>query len=137
MVARDIEFALALFVALLALTFVALQLRRALLFRRGARVACALRPNADRAWQGGVARFDPDALRAYRSVGVGLRPYAEIRRSDLALGDRRAPSDDDRRRLMQDPVVLSVMSGSAELEIAMGSAAVPGLMAWVEGRPIG
>ena len=133
--ARDIEFVFALAVALLALAFVAVQLRRAVLFRRGARVACAVRPNADRAWQGGVARFDPDALRAYRCLGVGLRPYAEIPRSDLALGDHRPPTDADRRRLMQDPVVVSLTSGSAELEIAMGRSTVPGLRAWVEGRP--
>lgn len=132
----DVEFAAALVVAVLAFALVALHLRRVLLFRRGARVACALRHRADRDWQGGVARFDPDALRAYRSIGVRLRPYAEIRRSDFAVGARRPARADDRRLFVDDPIVLSVMTGGAEVELALGSTAVPGLMAWVEGRPL-
>jgi hypothetical protein len=115
--------------------FIALQLRRAFLFRRGATVACALRPKDRRAWQGGVARFDPDALRAYRIVGVGLRPYAELSRAGMALGDRRPPNASERRRLMADPIVVNLQIGSDHVEMALGSETLPGLLAWIEGSP--
>ena len=119
------------------LSFVAIQLRRALLFRRGATVACALRPQDRLAWTGGVARFDPDALRAYRIVGIGLRPYAELSRTGLAVGDRRAPSDVERRVLMADPVVVKLRIGADHMEMAVCHETLPGLLAWIEGRPVG
>ncbi|HVV31258.1 MAG TPA: DUF2550 family protein [Mycobacteriales bacterium] len=135
MLARDIELVVASVVAALLLGFVLVQVRRSVLFRRGATVACALRHDPHRHWQGGVARFDPDALRAYRIVGLGIRPYAELPRACLSVGDRRAPTPADRQRLMHDPVVLVVSNGASELEMAVGSDALPGLLAWVEGRP--
>ncbi len=136
MIARDLGLSLLIVVAGLMLAFMALQTRRAWLFRRGATVACAVRSSTGRSWQGGVCRFDPDAMRAYRVVGVGVRPYAELNRSDLALGDRRLPDQDERRRLMQDPVVVSVSNGADEMELALGRSALTGLLAWVEGRPV-
>ena len=117
--------------------FVAIQLRRVVLFRRGATVACAFRPKDRLAWTGGVARFDPDALRAYRIVGVGLRPYAELSRTGLAVGDRRDPSDLERRVLMADPVVVNLRIGHQHMEMAVHHETLPGLLAWIEGRPVG
>jgi len=131
-----IEVVLVLLVLGALVAFIALQCRRAVLFRRGATVACALRPDNQVTWQGAVARFDPDALRAYRLVGVGLRPYAELSRIGLAVGDRRAPSTIERRRLMADPVVVQLSLGAEQLELAVGHDALPGFLAWIEGRPV-
>lgn len=130
----QIELLLVVVLLLAVVGFTVLQVRRAVLFRLGATVACALRPQ-DRAWRGGVARFDPDALRAYRIVGVGLRPYAELSRIDLAVGDRRDPSTAERRQLMENPVVVGLHVGTERLEMAVGSETLPGLLAWIEGSP--
>lgn len=128
---------LGLAVLLTAAAIGLLLLRRNLLFRRGATVACALRCGRARGWQGAVARFDPDAMRAYRALGLTMRPYAELPRQRLVLGDRRPATAGERSRLMADPVVLAVRSGELALELAVGTDALPGLLAWVEGRPVG
>lgn len=136
MLIDDAGILLAFVVALAALSVAALLLRRAVLFRRGALVACAVRASSDAAWSGGVARFDPDALRAYRVVGFRLRPWTTLGRSGLALGERRTPSHTERARLMGDPVVVHVSSDGRWVELALGNDALPGFLAWVEGRPV-
>jgi hypothetical protein len=132
-----LELLVVVLLVVVALAFAILHGRRLLLFRRGATVTCALRPDDRRGWQGSVARFDPDALRAYRILGVGLRPYEEFSRTGLAVGDRRLPNDSERRSLMADPVVVNLRVGSRDVEMAVGHETLPGLLAWIEGRPVG
>jgi hypothetical protein len=83
-----------------------------------------------------VARFDPDALRAYRFFGLTFRPYQVLARDCMVLGARRPANAGERSRLMADPVVLLVRAGERDLEMALGADALPGLLAWVEGRPV-
>jgi hypothetical protein len=131
-------------VALLAVCAVllALVLRRRLLDRRGGTIDVSLRrargselPHGSFGWAFGVARCDGDKLLWFKTFSLAPRPKQVLRRSSLVIRARRRPHGAETVAVVADATILECEHGGATFELAVSSAALPGLLAWVEAAP--
>lgn len=133
----------ALLLAVLAVA--ALYVRRLLLQRGGASLDCALRVGKHRpghGWHFGVVRYTPYHLEWFRTFSAAPQPkYTFVRPSFDVIG-RRYPRNFEQHSMPRDAVVLhctarTVDGRHVELELAVGEAALTGVLAWLESSPPG
>ena len=160
--ALDAAWLFAAFLIVLVLAAVGIAARRFLLERGGGTVECGLRrPNGS--WRLGVASYQREELCWFGALGVSMRPDVVFPRRDLTVVSRRLPSDAEAAslgpgmivvecRLGEDsgqpgpasagdapgaPVAPGAPGRGGTVELAMGEAALTGLLAWLEAAPPG
>ena len=150
--ALDAAWLVAAFLIILVLAAVGIAARRFLLERGGGTVECGLRsPNGS--WRLGVASYQREELCWFGALGVSLRPDVVFPRRDLNVVSRRPPTEAEAASLGPGMIVVecqlgedSESSGPAlagspgqrrTVELAMGEAALTGLLAWLEAAPPG
>lgn len=131
-----------LLVAVLVIGFLAamgIAFRRILLGRGGGTVECGLRRGQDQGWRLGLAAYRPDELLWYRALGVRLRPDEVFDRHVLTVVSRRWAGPAESVSLGPGTVVVECYAGQGppDIELAMSSDAVTGLLAWLEATPPG
>jgi hypothetical protein len=129
---------LLLFCALL----LALVVRRRLLDRHGGTVDLSWRRRRgggqDRSslgWSFGVGRYDGDRLLWFKTFSLAPRPRHVLQRSSLVMGSRRRPHGAEVVAVIADATVVECTHEGERFELAVASAALPGLLAWVEAAP--
>ena len=155
--ALDAAWLFAAFLIILVLAAVGIAARRFLLERGGGTVECGLRsPNG--AWRLGVASYQREELCWFGALGVSMRPDVVFPRRDLTVVSRRLPTDGEAAilgpgmivvecRLSEDgesaglslvgPALAGTPGQSRTVELALGEAALTGLLAWLEAAPPG
>ena len=155
--ALDAAWLFAAFLIILVLAAVGIAARRFLLERGGGTVECGLRsPNGS--WRLGVASYQREELCWFGALGVSMRPDVVFPRRDLTVVSRRLPTGGEAAILgpgmivvecrlsedgesagpaLADPALAGPPGQSRTVELAMGEAALTGLLAWLEAAPPG
>jgi Protein of unknown function (DUF2550) len=134
--ALDAAWLFAAFLIILILAAGGIAARRFLLERGGGTVECGLRrPNGS--WRLGVASYQPEELCWFGIFGLWLRPDEVFPRRDLAVVSRRLPTDAEAATLGPGMIVVECRLGEEGVELALGEAALTGLLSWLEAAPPG
>ena len=150
--ALDAAWLFAAFLIILVLAAVGIAARRFLLERGGGTVECGLRsPNGS--WRLGLASYQREELCWFGALGLSMRPDVVFSRRDLAVVSRRLPTEAEAASLGPGMIVVEcqltedsespglALAGtpgqSRTVELAMGEAALTGLLAWLEAAPPG
>lgn len=135
--ALDAAWLFAAFLIILVLVAAGIAVRRFLLERGGATVECGLRSRCG-SWRLGVASYQLDELCWYGVFRVSMRPEQTFPRRDLTVMSRRLPTEEETSVLGPDRIVVECRLGhGGTVELALGEAAVTGLLAWLEAAPPG
>jgi hypothetical protein len=127
-------------VCLLVLLVVGVVVRRRWLGRGVGTFDCSLRTSLDRVgkgWTLGVARYEADRIEWFRVFGIALSPARVLRRSDLAVQERRYPSGPEAFAVMSGAVIVRCAYESRQIELAMSDQAYTGFASWLEAAPPG
>lgn len=157
--ALDAAWLFAAFLIVLVLAASGIAARRFLLERGGGTVECGLRrPNGS--WRLGLASYRREELCWFGVFGLTMRPNEIFSRRDLTVVSRRLPSDDEAASLGPGMIVLECQFGAGgsggpggaagpdgapatgpsrngTVELAMGEAALTGMLSWLEAAPPG
>ena len=135
--ALDAAWLFAAFLIILILAAAGIAARRFLLERGGGTVECGLR-KGNGSWRLGVASYQREELCWFGIFGLSLRPDEVFPRRDLAVVSRRLPSDAEAATLGPGMIVVECKLGEdGTVELALGEAALTGLLAWLEAAPPG
>ncbi len=130
--ALDAAWLFAVFLVILVLAAAIIAARRFLLERGGGTVECGLRKE-NGSWRLGVASYQREELCWYGVFGVSLRPDETFSRRDLTVVSRRLPSEAEAATLGPGMIVVECKL----VELAIGEAALTGLLSWLEAAPPG
>jgi Protein of unknown function (DUF2550) len=83
-------------------------------------------------WLYGVARYEGEELRWYRAFGFGTRPTRVLRRGDLQVLGRRAPTRTETSWLPATAVVVECRDTNGDVAIALADGAFEGFISWLE-----
>jgi Protein of unknown function (DUF2550) len=135
--ALDAAWLFAAFLVVLILAAVGIAARRFLLERGGGTVECGLR-KGNGSWRLGVASYQREELYWFGIFGLSRRPDEVFPRRDLTVVSRRPPSEAEAASLGPGRIVVECRFGEAgTVELALGEAALTGLLAWLEAAPPG
>ena len=136
--ALDAAWLFAAFLIILILAASGIAARRFLLERGGGTVECGLR-NPNGSWRLGVASYQREELCWFGIFGLRMRPEEVFPRRDLTVVSRRLPSDAEAATLGPGMIVVECKLGedSGTVELALGEAALTGLLSWLEAAPPG
>jgi Protein of unknown function (DUF2550) len=135
--ALDAAWLFAAFLVILILAAAGIAARRFLLERGGGTVECGLRKE-NGSWRLGVASYQREELCWFGALGLSMRPDEVFPRRDLTVVSRRAPSDAEAASLGPGRIVVECKLGEAgTVELALGEAALTGLLSWLEAAPPG
>lgn len=131
---------LGLVLLVLCALLLALVVRRRLLDRHGGTVDVSWRRarglgRSSLGWSFGVGRYDGDRLLWFKTFSLAPRPSHVLRRSSLVIGPRRRPHGAEVVAVIADATVVECTHDGERFELAVPSAALPGLLAWVEAAP--
>ena len=151
--ALDAAWLFAAFLIIATLAAVGIAARRFLLERGGGTVECGLRRGPNGSWRLGLASYRPEELWWFGALGLTMRPDVVFPRRDLAVVSRRLPTEAEAATLGPGMIVVEcqlsedsespglALAGtpgqSRTVELAMGEAALTGLLAWLEAAPPG
>ena len=135
--ALDAAWLFAAFLIILILAAAGIAARRFLLERGGGTVECGLR-KGNGSWRLGLASYQREELCWFGSFGLTMRPDEVFPRRDLTVVSRRLPSDAEAASLGPGRIVVECKFGEAgTVELALGEAALTGLLSWLEAAPPG
>ena len=135
--ALDAVWLFAAFLIILILAAAGIAARRFLLERGGGTVECGLR-KGNGSWRLGLASYQREELCWFGSFGLTMRPDEVFPRRDLTVVSRRLPSDAEAASLGPGRIVVECKFGEAgTVELALGEAALTGLLSWLEAAPPG
>ena len=146
--ALDAAWLFAAFLVLLILAAAGIAARRFLLERGGGTVECGLRKGSG-SWRLGVASYQREELCWYGIFGLSMRPDEVFPRRDLTVVSRRLPTDAEAASVGPGMIVVRCQlgedsgepgaagPGARTVELALGEAALTGLLAWLEAAPPG
>jgi hypothetical protein len=133
-------------VALIAVAFAFLFVRRRWLSRGGGTFECSVRFGAPakqspvasaRGWTLGLGRYVDDSLEWFRVFSFRPRPQHVFAR-DVRVTGRREPDGAEAFALYAGAHVVEISLGSgSRVELAMSEAALTGFLAWTEAAPPG
>ncbi len=83
-------------------------------------------------WIYGIGRYVDEELQWYRALGIGTRPTRVLRRGEVEVIGRRAPSPAERNALPSAAVVVECRTGGEVLVLAIGESAYNGFVSWLE-----
>lgn len=139
--ALDIAAVLAAGFLFAAFLFAIVSLRRWLLERNGGTIECSLRTATDNGttgvWRLGVGSYRGDELHWHRMFGFRARPRHVLHRRDLVVSNRRRLEPGELAGLPAEAAVIELRDGALTVELAMGTAALTGFLAWLEATPPG
>lgn len=127
-------------VAALLLVLFAVFLRTRLLVLGGGTIRLQVRVTTlvpGRGWSTGIGRFAGDELRFYRMFSFSLRPKRVLNRRSVTVSRHRLPEGPERLSMPGHWVILTCVTGTALLEIAMAGSTVTGFSSWLEAGPPG
>jgi hypothetical protein len=136
----NIAEALGALIALAALAFIALAIRRRILRRQGGTFDCSMRLSAKKHGQGwvyGIARYRGDGLEWFRVFSFSPRPRRWIARRDLVVRGRRDPKGPEVMAVLPGAIVVECEVSGRPLELAMSPDAMTGFLSWLEAAPPG
>jgi hypothetical protein len=134
--ALDAAWLFAAFLVILILAAGVIAIRRFLLERGGGTVECGLRKGSG-SWRLGLASYQREELCWFGIFGLSVRPHEVFPRRDLTVVSRRLPTDAEAATLGPGMIVVECKLGEDQVELAMGEAALTGLLAWLEAAPPG
>jgi len=145
--ALDAAWLFAAFLVIAILVAAGIAARRFLLERGGGTVECGLR-KGNGSWRLGLASYQREELCWFGALGISMRPDEVFPRRDLSVVSRRLPSDAEAASLGPGMIVVKCRlgedGGSAgtpgqgrTVELALGEAALTGLLSWLEAAPPG
>jgi len=139
--ALDAAWLFAAFLVLVILAAGGIAARRFLLERGGGTVECGLR-RGSASWRLGVASYQREELCWFGIFGLSMRPDEVFPRRDLTVVSRRPPAQDEAAILGPGMIVVECRLGGDDgqpgsVELALGEAALTGLLAWLEAAPPG
>jgi hypothetical protein len=157
--ALDAAWLFAAFLVILIVAAASIAARRFLLERGGGTVECGLRKGSG-PWRLGVASYQREELCWFGIFGLSMRPDEVFPRHDLTVVSRRRPSDAEAASLGPGMIVVECKlgedgsqlspsagggasgsgggaSGGGIVELALGEAALTGLLSWLEAAPPG
>ena len=138
--ALDAAWLFAAFLVILIVAAAIIAARRFLLERGGGTVECGLRKGSG-PWRLGLASYQREELCWFGIFGLSMRPEEVFPRHDLTLVSRRLPSDAEAASLGPGRIVVECKLGGAPnaetVELALGEAALTGLLSWLEAAPPG
>ena len=136
--ALDAAWLFAAVLIILILAAASIAVRRFLLERGGGTVECGLR-KGNGSWRLGVASYQREELCWFGIFGLRMRPEEVFPRRDLTVVSRRLPSDAEAATLGPGMIVVECKLGedSGTVELALGEAALTGLLSWLEAAPPG
>ena len=137
--ALDAAWLFAAFLILLVLAAAGIAARRFLLERRCAAVECGLRQRA-RPWRLGLASYQLDEFRWYRTFGFSMRPERTFPRRDLVVVARRPPTGEEVSILGPGRIVVECQAAGSDpgpVDLALAESALTGLLVWLESAPPG
>ena len=135
--ALDAAWLFAAFLVILILAAAGIAARRFLLERGGGTVECGLRKE-NGSWRLGVASYQREELCWFGALGLSMRPDEVFPRRDLTVVSRRLPSDAEAASLGPDRIVVECkLREAGTVELALGEAALTGLLSWLEAAPPG
>ena len=136
--ALDAAWLFAAFLIILVLAAAGIAARRFLRERGGGTVECGQR-QPEGSWRLGVASYQREELLWFGIFGFSLRPHEVFPRRDLTVASRRLPSDAEAAVLGPGMIVVECQlgEGSGSVELALGEAALTGLLSWLEAAPPG
>ena len=151
--ALDAAWLFAAFLIILILAAVGIAARRFLLERGGGTVECGLRLGPNGSWRLGLASYQREELNWFGALGLTMRPDVVFPRRDLTVVSRRLPTEAEAASLGPGMIVVEcqlsedsespglVLAGTPgqnrTVELAMGEAALTGLLSWLEAAPPG
>ena len=151
--ALDAAWLFAAFLVILTLAAIGIAARRFLLERGGGTVECGLRRGPNGSWRLGLASYQREELNWFGALGLTMRPDVVFPRRDLTVVSRRLPTEAEAASLGPGMIVVECrLSEDSEspglalagtpgqswtVELAMGEAALTGLLAWLEAAPPG
>lgn len=83
-------------------------------------------------WLYGVGLYDGDVLLWYRAIGIGTRPSRVLRREEIEVLGRRAPSESELGSLPSTAVIVDVRDSGGEVTLALADGAFTGFVSWLE-----
>ena len=83
-------------------------------------------------WLYGVARYDGEELRWYRAIDLGPRPTRVLRRGQLQVISRRAPTAAELRSLPTSAVIVECRDPHGDITLALADGAFTGFVSWLE-----
>ena len=135
--ALDAAWLFAAFLIILIVAAASIAARRFLLERGGGTVECGLRKGSG-SWRLGLASYQREELCWFGIFGLSMRPDEVFPRHDLSVVSRRLPSDAEAASLGPGRIVVECKFGEAgTVELALGEAALTGLLSWLEAAPPG
>jgi len=117
-----------------------LVVRRRWISRNGGTFEFSVRVRSTRAGRGwilGVGRYSGDALEWFRVFSLAPRPRITFRRGELEYLGRREPGGVEAYSLYAGHVIVSCVTPSGDVEVAMSPDALTGFLAWLEAAPPG
>ena len=88
-------------------------------------------------WRLGVGSYKGDELHWYRVFALRAGPRHILHRRGLVVSNRRRPQAAEVSGLSTEAAVIELRDGALTIELAMGAAALTGLLAWLEAAPPG
>ena len=157
--ALDAAWLFVAFLVILILAAASIAARRFLLERGGGTVECGLRKGSG-SWRLGLASYQREELCWFGIFGLSMRPDEVFPRRDLTLVSRRLPTDAEAASLGPGMIVVECKlgqdggqpgspasagaapasagaPGGETVELALGEAALTGLLSWLEAAPPG
>jgi hypothetical protein len=161
--ALDAVWLFAVFLVIAILAAAGIAARRFLLERGGGTVECGLRKGSG-SWRLGLASYQREELCWFGIFGLSMRPDEVFPRHDLTLVSRRLPTDAEAASLGPGMIVVECKFGADDgqlsppapdgsapngtpaspgapggetVELALGEAALTGLLSWLEAAPPG
>ncbi|MFT3862564.1 DUF2550 domain-containing protein [Micropruina sp.] len=134
------EVALITVAAVLMLAVAWLWLRRRWLSRAGATFSCSLRrrPSTPSSrWVLGVARYRDHELEWFPSFSLSLWPDLCFDRGEVRAGEQRLPTPAEAGLLLDSQRILGLDGPSGDVELAMETDSLTGLLSWLEAAPPG
>jgi len=83
-------------------------------------------------WLYGVGLYDGDMLLWYRAIGIGTRPSRVMRRGEIEVLSRRAPSPAELGSLPSTAVIVDVRDSAGDITLALADGAFTGFVSWLE-----
>jgi hypothetical protein len=128
---HTVDVALVCVAALVVVSLVMIVSRQRYLLRSAGAFPLAVRGRGQR-WMYGIARYVGGELRWYRSLGFATRPSRVLRRSELAMVSRRAPTDSELQAMPSTAVIVECRDGPTAVVLALGGSAFTGFVSWLE-----